>query len=125
MGEPLRVGLCHCMTCRRHHGSAFNPFVVFRFDRVLIAGTLKVWRSSNHASHLSCEVCASPICYQEDDGDEIELNIGSFDDTSLFMPMYENWIAHREDWLPHWGLPERKTDANFEKHRAGLRLDSN
>jgi hypothetical protein len=27
--QPKRVGLCHCMTCRKAHGAAFNPFVVF------------------------------------------------------------------------------------------------
>lgn len=116
-GEPLRVGLCHCMTCRRHHGSAFNPFVIFRAEQVLVAGSLKAWRSSNHASRLSCETCSSPICQQEDDGDEIELHLGSFDDTSLFAPTYENWIGHREDWLPHLGLPERPTDLGFERRR--------
>ena len=105
------------MTCRRHHGSAFNPFVVFRAEQVLVAGSLKAWRSSNHASRLSCETCSSPICQQEDDGDEIELHLGSFDEVSLFAPMYENWIGTREDWLPHLGLPERPTDLGFERRR--------
>lgn len=114
-GKPLRVGLCHCLTCRKHHASAFNPFVVFKAQAVLIAGSLRAWRSSDHATRLSCEVCSSPICQQEDDGDEIELHIGSFDDTSVFAPMYENWITHREDWLPHLGLPERRTDLGYAR----------
>ena len=117
-GRPLRVGLCHCMTCRKFHGSAFNPFVVFRFDQVFIGGTLKSWRSSDHASRLSCEVCSAPICYQEDVGEEIELNMGSFDETSLFTPTYENWVTHREDWLPHLGLPERETDLGHERRQS-------
>ena len=121
VGEPIRTGLCHCMTCRKFHGSAFNPFVVFRFEQVFIAGGLKAWRSSDHASRLSCEVCSSPVCYQEDEGDEIEMNFGSFDDTSLFTPGYENWVDNREGWLPHFGLPERKTDAGFEqRHRTAV-----
>ena len=117
VGKPLRAGLCHCLTCRKFHGSAFNPFVVFRFHQVFIAGSLKAWRSSDHASRLSCGVCSSPICYQEDDGAEIEMNMGSFDEPSLFAPTYENWIGSREDWLPHLGLPERPTDLGFERRR--------
>ena len=120
LGEPMRVGLCHCMTCRKHHGSAFNPFVVYKFQQVLVAGSLKTWRSSEHSSRMSCEICGSPICQQEDDSGEIELHFGSFDDTSLFAPMYENWIVHREDWLPPLGLPQRPTDLGFEQRHAGL-----
>lgn len=37
-GEPLRVGICHCMTCRKYHGTAFNAFVVFSRDQVTIDG---------------------------------------------------------------------------------------
>ena len=114
-GDPLRVGLCHCLTCRKHHGAAFNPFVVFKTEDVLIAGSLREWRSSEHATRFSCEVCSSPICQKEDDGDETELHIGSFDDVSLFAPIYENWVVHREDWLPRWGLPERETDLGHER----------
>lgn len=115
IAEPIRVGLCHCMTCRKTHGSAFNPFVVFRFEDVLIGGALQSWRSSEHATRLSCAICASPICYQEDAGKEIELNLGSFDDTSLFAPQYENWTVHRETWLPALGIPVRATDPDFQQ----------
>ena len=120
IADPLRVGLCHCMTCRKRHGSAFNPFAVFRFQDVLIAGALRTWRSSEHGRRMSCEVCCSPICYQEDEGGEIELNLGSFDDTSLFAPMYENWVVHREDWLPHWGLAEHQADLGHAPYQPRL-----
>ena len=33
-GEPLRVGLCHCMTCRNESGSAFNFFAIFPVEQV-------------------------------------------------------------------------------------------
>lgn len=118
IGDPLRVGLCHCLTCRKHHGSAFNPFIVFRFDRVLIGGALRSWRSSEHGVRMSCEVCSSPICYQEDDSQEIELNLGSFDEPSVFAPTYENWVLRREDWLPTWGLSQQPTD---KAHPVDLR----
>jgi hypothetical protein len=37
-GEPIRVGLCHCLTCRKAHAAAFFPFVIFRKDQVRILG---------------------------------------------------------------------------------------
>ena len=33
-GEPYRVGVCHCLTCRNVHGAAFNFYVVFPTDAV-------------------------------------------------------------------------------------------
>ena len=123
VGEPLRTGLCHCMTCRKHHGSAFNPFAVFRAEDVLIAGTLRPWSSSDHATRSSCEICSSPICQREDDGSEIELHLGSFDEPSVFAPAYENWVPHREAWLPQLGLPQRQTDMGHERRHRLDQLD--
>jgi hypothetical protein len=31
-GGPLRVGLCHCLTCRKRHGAPFNAFAAFPSD---------------------------------------------------------------------------------------------
>ncbi|MGD8767320.1 MAG: GFA family protein, partial [Methyloceanibacter sp.] len=27
-GEPYRVGICHCMNCRKAHGAPFNFYAV-------------------------------------------------------------------------------------------------
>jgi hypothetical protein len=36
-GRPYRVGLCHCLDCRKHHGALFHASAVFplarRYDR--------------------------------------------------------------------------------------------
>src|SRR6478735_3895924 len=95
-GTPIRVGLCHCMTCRRYHGTAFNAFVIFSRECVTIEGPRLDWRSSSHATRTRCAGCGSPIAMLEDGSTEIELNVGSFDEPSLFVPLYENWILRRE-----------------------------
>ena len=28
-GRPYRVGLCHCLDCRKHHGALFYAAAVF------------------------------------------------------------------------------------------------
>ena len=28
-GPPLRVGLCHCLDCRKHHGALFYAAAIF------------------------------------------------------------------------------------------------
>ena len=36
LGLPYRVGLCHCLDCRKHHGALFHASAVFPQD----AGTV-------------------------------------------------------------------------------------
>jgi hypothetical protein len=92
-GAPKRVGLCHCMTCRKTSGSVFNAFVVFPADQVTISGESRSWR----ADHF-CPQCGSQVFYR-DEGDEIEMKLGAFDRTDIFTPTYETWTKRRESWL--------------------------
>ena len=96
-GKPLRVGLCHCMTCRKTHASAFNAFAIFRADQVAISGESASWRSSPEYDRHFCAKCGSGVFGRN--GEEVELSIGSFDEPGLFEPEYELWISRREPWL--------------------------
>ena len=37
-GLPYRVGLCHCLDCRKHHGALFHASAGFPQDAVTIDG---------------------------------------------------------------------------------------
>lgn len=37
-GAPNRVGICHCLDCRKHHGALFFAAAVFPQDAVAIEG---------------------------------------------------------------------------------------
>jgi len=39
-------------------------------------------------------------------GAEVELSLGSFDETSLFAPPYESWVVGREPWLSSLEIPQ-------------------
>ena len=45
-GAPKRVGLCHCLTCRKVSGSAFLAFAIFAPDQVTVAGDLAGWSAT-------------------------------------------------------------------------------
>jgi hypothetical protein len=104
-GPPIRVGLCHCMTCRKKHGAAFNCFVVYDRRRFRVTGETSVWASSDVGRRHSCAVCASPV-FMEDEGGG-ELHVGGFDDVGVVAPSYEIWTRRREPWLPGLGLEMR------------------
>ncbi|MFL5158270.1 MAG: GFA family protein [Microvirga sp.] len=97
-GEPKRVGLCHCMTCRKISGSAFNAFVIFSADQVTIDGATASWSAGPTTEDCFCPVCGSQV-FARDASDEIEMKLGAFDEPNLFTPTYEAWAKRRETWL--------------------------
>lgn len=105
-GEPERVGLCHCMTCRKRHGAPFNAFAVFRAERVMVGGEIAVWASSEHGRRHGCAACGSPILWTDDLGSEVELHLGGLDQPSRFEPQYEIWTSRRESWLRPLDVPQ-------------------
>ena len=92
-GKPYRVGLCHCMDCRKHHGAPFHASAIFPQAAVVITGEARTFRDRSF-----CPTCGSPVFAQI--GDEIGLNLGALDRPSAFRPTYELWTIRREDWLP-------------------------
>ena len=107
-GEPRRVGLCHCMDCRKAHGATFNPFVVYAREQVTIEGTPTPWRSSAEYVRWFCGTCGSRV-FGEQPG-EYELSLGGFDEVGVLAPQYENWCLRREPWLPDLGIPQHDRD---------------
>ena len=111
-GSPYRVGLCHCLDCRKHNGALFFAFAIFPVDAVTIEGETR-----DHRGRHFCPDCGSSIFARSDD--EIELNLGCLDEPSRLTPTYESWTIRREPWLPPFpGLKQfernRDTASRFE-----------
>src|ERR1700712_3496389 len=96
-GEPYRVGLCHCLDCRKHHGALFFAAAIFPVDRVTISG-----ETSDYQGRHFCPACGSSVFARY--ADEIEVHLGALDQPDQFMPTYENWVIRREAWLPTFPL---------------------
>ena len=92
-GLPYRVGLCHCLDCRKHHGALFHASAVFPHNSVTIDGETR-----DYAGRFFCPRCGSSIFART--ADEIEVNLGSLDAPDQLKPTYESWIVRRESWSP-------------------------
>jgi hypothetical protein len=92
-GPPQRVGICHCLDCRKHHGALFHASAIFPRHAVAIAGATRDW-----AGRCFCPRCGSSVFGLS--GDEVELNLGSLDAPDQLRPTYELWTIRREAWLP-------------------------
>ena len=96
-GRPDRVGLCHCLDCRKHSGALFAAFAVFPEDAVTIEGETRAFSGRSF-----CPRCGSTVFARS--GDEIEVALGTLDAPDRLTPSYELWTIRRESWLPPFPL---------------------
>ena len=92
-GRPNRIGLCHCLDCRKHHGALFFAAAIFPQESVSVEG-----ETSDYRGRHFCPRCGSSVFARS--ADEIEVHLGSLDAPDQMMPTYECWAIRRESWLP-------------------------
>lgn len=110
-GQPYRVGLCHCMDCRKHHGALFHASAIFPADAVIVEGETRDYKGRHF-----CPNCSSSLFGRS--GDEVEVNLGSLDAPDQFTPTYELWTIRRESWLPEFPLERRYERDRDDKERG-------
>ena len=106
-GRPYRVGICHCLDCRKHHGALFHASAIFPEAAVTVEGA-----THHYAGRHFCPRCGSSVFGRS--GDEVEVNLGALDATDQFVPTYELWTIRREAWLPPFPLKH-----HYERDREG------
>jgi hypothetical protein len=104
-GRARRVGLCHCLDCRKRQGSMFHWFAVFPAEAAKVTGETR-----QYESRWFCPVCGSPLFDRF--GDEFELHAGCLDAPDQLTPTYESWMVRREAWLPPFDVE------HFQRDRA-------
>lgn len=105
-GQPYRVGLCHCLDCRKHHGALFHASAIFPEDAVRIEG-----ESRDYAGRCFCPHCGSSVFSRS--ADEIEVSLGALDAPDRLRPTYELWTVRRER------LPAFPLARHYEGDRPG------
>ena len=106
-GRPFRVGICHCLDCRKHHGALFFAAAIFPEDAVTIEG-----ETGDYLGRAFCPRCGSSVFARH--GDEIEVHLGALDAPDQLTPTYECWTIRREAWLPPF--PDTKL---YQRDREG------
>jgi hypothetical protein len=111
-GQPYRVGLCHCLDCRKLSGAPFSGTAIFPEGAVTVAGETREF-----AGRHFCPRCGSIVFGRS--GDEVEVALGAFDAPNQFTPTYELWTVRRKAWLPPFPLAhhyerDRESEGRFE-----------
>ncbi|MCM5557072.1 GFA family protein [Pleomorphomonas sp. JP5] len=107
-GRPYRVGLCHCLDCRKLSGAPFHASAIFAAEAVEIAG-----ETSEYKGRRFCPRCGALVYGMS--GDEVEVSLGALDAPNQLTPTYELWTIRRESWLPPFPLKH-----SYERNREGV-----
>ena len=60
-GPPVRVGLCHCTTCRKGSGAPFTANAIWTADCVTVEGKTSNWKAATVARHFLSVVRVAAI----------------------------------------------------------------
>jgi hypothetical protein len=105
--EPYRVGVCHCMNCRKTHGAVFRTFAMFPAEALTLTGATARFELPAGTFRHFCSRCGSPVFERVPDPAEIEIYVGALDEPNRLKPTYELWLHRRESWLPELPVVHR------------------
>jgi hypothetical protein len=117
-GKPHRVGICHCLDCRKKSGGIFTSWAIYPVDRVKVTGKTARHALRNDYTHHFCPACASPVYQTQAGSDEAEVFLGVLDEPNRLTPTYELWTVRREAWLPPFPLARHYTGDREGKGRG-------
>ena len=105
---------CHCRYCQRATGGVFAALKQVPRAAVTWDGTEpERYRSSPIAVRGFCAACGTPLTYEGDGSDGMDLTVGSFDDPYRLKPVEHSGVESRhEAWTDMRGLPGSRTEDN-------------
>jgi hypothetical protein len=121
-GEPSRISLCHCLSCRRHTGAVISNQARFRREQVTFAGKSTAWMrtadSGNAMTYHFCPTCGSTL-YWENEGfpGHVTIAIGNFADPNFPAPTIAVGRSHATP-----GSPCRLTHRQSARRSRGDRV---
>lgn len=103
-GEPVRVGICHCLACQRRTGSAFGVQARFARDRVTVEGTareyVRIGDDGGRVVFRFCPDCGATVYYViDEEPDLVGVPVGAFADPTFPAPRYAVYESRRHPWV--------------------------
>jgi hypothetical protein len=102
-GEPVRVSVCHCLSCQQRTGSAFGVQARFRREDVAVQGRAtrytRVADSGNSVDLHFCPSCGSTVYWEPAATPEfLSVAVGCFADPWFPAPRISVYEARRHAW---------------------------
>jgi len=105
---------CHCRMCQLAFGNTRAAFINLRKDEVeWTRGAPAYYASSAFAKRGFCGHCGTPLSFEYDGSQRMDLSVGSLDDPAAFTPSAHFAIETRiAAWHVEDGLTGERLDAN-------------
>jgi hypothetical protein len=104
-GELTFVHHCHCVQCRKHHGTAFStcglvPAASFRWSSG--EDVLRAYQVPGaHFTRLFCGTCGSSLGGRDDRvPDSVIIAAGTLDDPPSMKPFGHIYVGSKAPWYP-------------------------
>ncbi|MGI4731670.1 MAG: GFA family protein [Janthinobacterium lividum] len=103
--------LCHCRMCQRATGGVAAALKqVPRAAVTWLGAEPDRYASSPIARRGFCAACGTPLTYEGNASDGLDLTVGSFDDPSTLRPVSHSGVESRHPaWLDTRALPAVRT----------------
>jgi hypothetical protein len=103
-GEPLGVGVCHCLACQRRTGSVFAALAGFAPPYQVSGTATEFVRTGDRGSRFRfrfCPVCGTTVFHTEDGREEsgVSVAVGAFADPSFPAPQDSVYDSRRHAWV--------------------------
>ena len=104
---------CHCRMCQLAFGNTRAAYFNLRKSQVTWLTPPAFYVSSKIARRGFCRRCGSPLSFEFNDSEYMDLSVGSLDDPSAMKPV-EHWSVETRisAWHADDGLPGRRLDEN-------------
>jgi len=103
-GEPLGVGVCHCLACQRRTGSVFAALAAFA-PPYKVSGTateyVRVGDQGARFRFRFCPVCGSSVFHTEEgyEGSSVSVAVGAFADPTFPAPQDSVYDCRKHAWV--------------------------
>lgn len=103
-GEPLGVGVCHCLACQRRTGSVFAALAAFKAPYTVRGKATEFVRTGDHGARFTfrfCPVCGTNLFHTEEGHEDqsVGVAVGAFGDPCFPSPTDSVYDCRRHGWV--------------------------
>ncbi len=102
-GEPLGVGVCHCLACQRRTGGVFATLAAFAPPYNVVGTATEYVRTGDQGAKFRfrfCPVCGTNLFHTEEGrSSNVSVAVGAFADPNFPAPEDSVYDCRRHSWV--------------------------